>query len=203
MLFQILKVLVGFYYKVFLGLKVTGRENIPENEAFVLCANHLSLQDPILLTLVMGKRVRYMAKEELFKNKFLASIIRFFGAFPVQRGSGDMGIVTASSAIIDGGEILMIFPQGTRDKKRKGLKGHTGAARIACMSGVKMLPVGITDKYRLFGGLRVNIGKPVDCAIYRGKEMTQPEYADITREVMGQIYELSDIHPKKRIGEGV
>ena len=72
MLFQILKVLVGFYYKVFLGLKVTGRENIPENEAFVLCANHLSLQDPILLTLVMGKRVRYMAKEELFKNKFLA-----------------------------------------------------------------------------------------------------------------------------------
>ena len=71
MLFQILKVLVGFYYKVFFRLKVTGRENIPKDEPFLLCANHLSLQDPILLTLVMGKKLRYMAKEELFKNKLL------------------------------------------------------------------------------------------------------------------------------------
>lgn len=202
MLFQILKVLVGFYYKVFFRLKVTGKENIPQNEPFLLCANHLSLQDPVLLTLVMGRKLRYMAKEELFKNKLLAPVIRSFGAFPVKRGSGDMGIIEASSEIVENGEILMVFPQGTRDKQRKGLKGHTGAARIACRSGVKILPVGITDNYRLFGRLRVHIGSPVDCAPYQGKELSQAEYAGITRSVMERIYDLSGIQPKKRIGDG-
>ena len=84
-----------------------------------------------------------MAKEELFKNRFFAWLIRNLGAFPVSRGKGDTGVLDTAVNRLKSGRSLIIFPEGTRSKDGKVHRGHSGAAVISARSQKKIVPVGI------------------------------------------------------------
>ena len=148
-------------------LRVTGREHVPDGGC-VLAASHWSNFDPWPLGIPLFPRrfLRFMAKKELFWPP-LGWIIRAAGAFPVDRGMGDLQALQTAAELCRVGHAVVMFPEGTRRskgmRKRHAPRWHTGAARIALDAGVPLVPAAIAGTERLSRGgpLRVAYGRPV------------------------------------------
>jgi len=183
-------VVMGLY-----RLRVRGLEHLPEG-GFVLAANHTSNFDPWALgiPLLPRRQLRFMAKSELF-NPVLAPILRAGGAFKVRRGESDVEAMRTAAGLVRSGEIVVMFPEGTR--RRKGLRkrhvarAHTGAARIALNAGAPLVPVAIagTDRLLRLGPLRVTFGEPLELSDLAG--LDQKSAAEkATERLMTRIEEL-------------
>ena len=176
-------------------LRVRGLEHVPEG-GFVLAANHTSNFDPwpLGIPLLPQRQLRFMAKAELF-NPVLAPILRAGGAFKVRRGEGDFEAMRTAVELVREGEIVVMFPEGTR--QRKGLvkkhqaRPHTGAARIALTGGVPLVPaaIGGTDRLLRLGPLRVAYGPPLDLSDLEGQEAKAAAKV-ATERLMAKIDEL-------------
>jgi 1-acyl-sn-glycerol-3-phosphate acyltransferase len=119
--------------------KVNGREHLPREGGVILVSNHLSNADPpILGAAVARRRVRFMAKQELFKYPF-GIVPRLYGAFPVKRFEADLGALMNAERLLKRGEILGMFPEGTRTRTGVIGKPHPGTALIAIRSGVPVV----------------------------------------------------------------
>jgi 1-acyl-sn-glycerol-3-phosphate acyltransferase len=150
-------------------LRARGLENVPAQGGAVLAANHTSNLDPWPLGLPLFPRrwLRFMAKSELYWFP-LRYVLRAAGAFQVRRGEGDTDAIETAIELAREGEIVVMFPEGTR--RRKGLRkkhearAHTGAARIARDAGVPLVPAAIrgTDRLSRLGPFRVVYGTPIE-----------------------------------------
>ena len=173
-----------------------GLENLPPTGGYVLAANHTSNFDPwpLGLPLLPERQVRFMAKVELF-NPVLAPIVRAGGAFPVRRGEHDVEAIETAIALVRAGEIVAMFPEGTR--QRKGVvkkfepRPHTGTARIALGADAPLVPAAIagTDRLTRLGPLRVAYGRPVPLDDLRGQDMSVAARV-ATDRLMAAISEL-------------
>jgi 1-acyl-sn-glycerol-3-phosphate acyltransferase len=149
-------------------LRARGVEHLPEG-GFVLAANHTSNFDPwpLGLPFLPRRQLRFMAKAELF-NPLLAPFLRAGGAFKVRRGEGDVEAMRTAVKLVRAGEIVVMFPEGTRQKKglrkKHSARPHTGAARIALAAEAPLVPAAIagTDRLSRLGPLRVAYGPPLD-----------------------------------------
>jgi 1-acyl-sn-glycerol-3-phosphate acyltransferase len=169
-------------------LRAEGVENVPEEGGFVLAANHLSNFDPWPLGIPLFPRrfLRFMAKSELFWWP-LGPLIRSGGAFKVRRGEADMEAVQTAVDLVRDGQVVVMFPHGTR--QRKGLvkkyqpRAHSGAARIALEAGVPLVPAAIagTDRLLRLAPLRVRYGKPLDLDGLDAREATMKLMAELDR----------------------
>jgi 1-acyl-sn-glycerol-3-phosphate acyltransferase len=176
-------------------LRARGLEHIPEG-GFVLAANHTSNFDPwpLGIPFLPSRQLRFMAKAELF-NPILAPFLRAGGAFKVRRGEGDVEAMRTAARLAKDGEIVVMFPEGTRNKKglRKKFEArpHTGAARIALAARVPLVPAAIagTDRLRRLGPLRVAYGEPIDVSDLEGMD-TKSAATIATERLMSRIHEL-------------
>jgi len=154
------------YFKLFFRAETQGRENIPENESFIIAATHSSYFDPLIVRMAMKRNVAFMAKEELFKVPVLSQIIEGLGAFSVNRKKLEISTIKSAKFIVFKTKwLLCLFPQGTRIPGRKVGKINKGIGYLAKVTGSRVLPVGIDIKRGvcpLFGKLVVKIGKPID-----------------------------------------
>ena len=121
-------------------VRVTGAQRIPARGAAILVANHESMFDPWLLALATPRPVRYMAKAELWRVPLVARVLEAFGAFPVERGTGDGSAMSRAASLLRAGEVIAIFPQGT-SKQLPDRVFHRGAARLALATGAPIVPV--------------------------------------------------------------
>lgn len=160
-LYQFGRGIVNTVFHIFFQYKVTGRENIPVDENFVVCANHSSNLDPPFVGVAVEKQICYMAKEELFSFKPFGKLITALGAFPIKRGKSDISALRGAIRKIKSGQSVAVFPEGGRNNRKQLRRGKHGAALIAAHAEVKILPIGIAGKYRPFGNLCANIGKPL------------------------------------------
>ncbi|WP_027417469.1 lysophospholipid acyltransferase family protein [Aneurinibacillus terranovensis] len=151
-----------FIFIVFYRWNVIGRENVPQEEGIVLCCNHISNWDPMLLGSGIERQVHFMAKEEIFKVPIVGRLVRAFGSFPIKRGAGDRQAIRRSLEIVEEGKVLGIFPEGSRSKTGKPGKALPGAAMIALKTKVRIVPVFIKGPYRLFRPITIIYGRPVD-----------------------------------------
>ena len=133
-----------------------------------------------------------MAKKELFDIKLLAPLISALGAFPVDREGADIGAIRQSLQTVKDGRKLLIFPEGTRVKQPGQVTPKSGAGMMAIRAGVKMVPVFIGTKKRLFRKTVITFGKPFAPA-YTGRKGTVEEYQANTDEVMRRAYELGGV----------
>ncbi|HYX88141.1 MAG TPA: lysophospholipid acyltransferase family protein [Gaiellaceae bacterium] len=176
-------------------LRATGLEHLPAG-GFVLAANHTSNFDPwaIGMPLFPRRQVRFMAKAELF-NPVLGPILRAGGTFKVRRGEGDREAMRTATELVTQGEIVVMFPEGTRRekglRKRHVARPHSGAARIALAAGAPLVPAAIAGTERLsrLGPLRVGYGEPLDLSDLGGLE-TKRAAAAATDRLMARIEEL-------------
>ena len=187
----------GVYYlgrallSVLFPATVEGLDRLPRN-GVLLCPNHSSNWDPILIICALGREVnlRIMGKNQLFKIPILRSFMRKMGVFPVDRGHSDIGAVKNSIQTLKDGAMLMVFPEGTRVRgKKNAVRPKGGIAMIAIRSGAKLLPVYIGVKKRLFAKVPIIFGKPF-APEYTGRKGTAEEYQANADEVMRRAYAL-------------
>lgn len=176
-------------------LRARGLENLPRS-GFVLAANHLSNFDPWPLGLPLFPRryLRFMGKSELFWTP-LKQIIVAAGAFPVRRGERDLEAIDTAVELVQDGHIVVMFPEGTRQKKglRKKYqpKPHTGAARIALTADAPLVPAAIvgTDRLSRLEPLRVAYGPPLELEDLRGQDPREAAQT-ATERLMAEIERL-------------
>ena len=191
--YKIVRAILNFVFFTCLGLKVEGRENIPDTGAIIVAPNHKSYWDPPVIGVAFHNRViHYMAKEELFKNPIFGWVIRQFGTFPVKRGTVDRTAVRQAVRELKSGNPLGIFPEGTRIR-REGLgRFHSGMASLALMTGTPVIPVavlGSMDLPKRNGPLAVLVGKPIEVEKERP---TDEKVAELNERVKGEIQRLMD-----------
>ena len=182
--------------KLLFRLRATGTEHLPREGGYVLSPNHLSNLDPwpLGLPLFPHRQIRFMAKVELFHSP-LRPILKFGGAFPVRRGEGDTEAIETAVQLVREGEVVAIFPEGTR--RKKGLvkkhqpRPHTGAARVALEADVPLVPAAIagTDRLARLGPLRVAYGPPVRLDDLREQDLRDASQVGTDR-LMAAIAEL-------------
>ena len=192
--------LYAVLYKIFAGLvrfihnvRITGEENVPKSGALLVCPNHLSNYDVLIVAASLKTRqVRYFAKAELFKIPLLSQLIRALGAFPVKRGVGDVSAIKNTLSLLKDGEAVGFYPQGTRypgvDPRNTEVK--PGIGMIAYRSGAPILPICIqTKKYRVlpFRRVWVRIGKPIPVSELNIKDGVSSEFTSASRYVFSKI----------------
>lgn len=156
-------------FRLLYRLEAHGQEHLPEDGGFVLAANHQSNFDPwpLGLPLFPERYLRFMGKSELFWWP-MSAFIGAAGAFKVRRGQGDRHAMETAVELVRNGEIVVMFPEGTRQAKglvkRHQPRAHTGAARIAQEAGAPLVPAAIkgTDRLARLGKLKVVYGEPVE-----------------------------------------
>jgi 1-acyl-sn-glycerol-3-phosphate acyltransferase len=190
-------ILTGPPVKLLFRLKASGMEHLPREGGFVLSANHLSNLDPwpLGLPLFPRRQIRFMAKAELFRSP-LRPILKHGGAFEVRRGEGDTTAIETAVQLAREGEVVAIFPEGTRRQKgmvkKRQARPHTGAVRVALEAGVPLIPAAIagTDRITKLGPLRVAYGPPVRLDDLReGRDMREAAQVG-TERLMAAIREL-------------
>lgn len=153
-------------FKLVYRLEVYGKENIPDDNNFIVAANHLSTLDPPLVCGVMNKPVAYMAKKELFENPFLCWWLNWLGAFAVDREKLGVSTIKTVKNLKNTGWVLGIFPQGTRQEAGEISHVTKGFASLAKSTKCGILPVGITGtqevkRFPFSGKIIVRIGKVI------------------------------------------
>ena len=211
---RLYKLLSGVIRKLY-RIEIVGAENEPSEGPFLVCANHISNQDVVILAASLKHQVRFLAKAELFKVPLLGGLIKALGAYPVERGKGDVGAIKNTLKLIDAGEVVGIYPQGHRyagihpaDSEVKG-----GIGLILTKKRIPVLPVAIQTnnfKMRIFKKTKLIIGKPMYIDV--PTEMTGKKndfYNEISAEVFTHICGLFDKNvtpqpkaPRFLLGEG-
>jgi 1-acyl-sn-glycerol-3-phosphate acyltransferase len=169
--------------------QVTGRENVPRSGPLIVVSNHLSNADPPILGAGLAhRRIRWMAKIELFKMPF-GAIPRLWGAFPVRRFEADLPALLNAERILKRGEVLGMFPEGHRSRTGTIGSPHPGSALIALRSGAPVLPCAVIGTEQLGRPLnllrkprvRVAIGRPIQVEAVR--RPTEQQVSELTEHL--------------------
>ncbi len=180
-------------FKLIFPYKVKGIENLQalEGKGVIICCNHISVVDPVFVLMGQKRPVYYMAKAELFRKKFIAWILgNVMGAFPVERGKGDMTAVNYAFDLVNGGEILGIFPQGTCVRSRELGKPKSGAALIAARTGATVVPTCLVTKdfhVRAFRRTTLVFGTPLTSEDLQVVNEEHPKLRHASRMIMESI----------------
>jgi len=149
-------------------VEVRGVENVPAVGPCILVANHESLIDPWILCLATPRRVRFMAKAELWRYPGIRWAMEAYGTFPVERGNGDTGAMRRAGELLAAGELLGMFPRGT-SKPTGSRVWHRGAARLALAHGAPLVPIRLVATRQLLPRrpIRVLVGIPIEVSQQR------------------------------------
>lgn len=173
-------------------VKLIGAENEPEDGTFLICANHISEADPLILGACLKHNPRYMAKKELMKVPVIGKLITALGAYPIDRGGNDVAAIRKTVDFLKNGESVIMFPQGTRCRgvDPAETRFRNGCALIAARAGVPVLPIYIGTKnfsVRLFRRVTVKVGKPISCDEITGAETGREDFASGASLVFSRI----------------
>ena len=190
---KFLKGLFWFMSIIIYRIKIKGKENIPEEGAALICPNHVHGLDSVLVVVHAKRKINVLAKEELFENKALNWLGKVFGAYPVKQNSADLSAIKTSLKLLKNKELLLIYPEGTRNGMAKGAPVKNGPMTIAIKAGVPIIPVGIKGSFKVFSKIRVNIGKPMYFNEYKDKVNDKEVVSKLTEDLMKEIVRLRDM----------
>ncbi|HAI20632.1 MAG TPA: 1-acyl-sn-glycerol-3-phosphate acyltransferase [Clostridiales bacterium UBA8153] len=140
--------------------EVEGAHLLVKEGPVLLCANHIAWWDPPLISVASHRKVSFMAKEALFGNRLVGRLLKLLGAFPVRRHVPDRAAIQHALGLLEHGQVVGMFPEGTRSRSGELQKGLHGAALLALRSGAWVVPAGIVGAYRPGGRPRIRFGRP-------------------------------------------
>ena len=181
--------------KIFFPFKVYGLDNIPAEGAFVYASNHISYLDPVVLAISCRRRISFVAKDTLFKNKPFGLFLAHLDAFPIKRDSADIGAIKETLRRLKQGRAVLIFPEGTRVQDPAHREVQSGIGMIVAKSGVPVIPVHVAGtsevlpegaKFFRRHEISIHIGEPINFS---------PElpYQTIAQQIMVQIDALASL----------
>ena len=188
-------VLIWLYWlvaKVIYFIRFEGMENLPKDRCVIMMGNHQHIFDPLALALCARDReIHFMGKKELWNNKLLGWLFTRVHGFPVDRGNMDMAAIRTAMQVLDDGETLGIFPEGTRSKTGHMLPILSGAPMMALRSKRDVVPVYIDGNYKLFRKITVRVGKPIEMEDLRAMRVNKDSIEELTRRIEASFAELS------------
>ena len=172
---------------------IKGRKNMPEGKALV-CCNHISNWDMVLYYLNTSRRMKIMAKKQMFKNKLVGAVIKNWGAFPVDREGNDITAIKNSIKFLKEGKKLFIFPEGTRLKDKTKVLGDlkSGLAMIAIKTKTPIVPIWIAKRPRLFRKSVYITGKPFELDEFYDQKLDEETLLKATEVVREKMLELRE-----------
>ena len=195
---KIVRIIVAFfifiYCKIVYRVKIVGKENVPKEGALLFCGNHRTYLDPPLITVTAGRKMSFMAKEELKNNLGIRFLCFAFDGIWLKRDSKDISALKSAMKILKNGGCIGIFPEGTRNGMEKNdgqLKN--GASYMALKTGAKIVPIGIQGEAKPFTKNVIIYGEPIDCSKYMsGKKADKESEEKVTQELKEQIIMLTN-----------
>jgi len=199
--YSIVRGLVVGICRSYLRLRVVGLENVPREGSFVFAPTHRSTIDIPVASAATRRRMRFMGKDSIWKYKPIGKIMTGLGAFPVTRGSADLEALKRCIAIVQSGEPLVMFPEGTRHYGPEVQPLFDGAAYIALKTGVPIVPAAIAgtedvmrsgSKAIRFKKCRMVIGKPIAADVPGGGRASREQIGDLTVQLQNELQRLLD-----------
>ena len=191
-MYRFLKAFFTAYFKLLFRIEYRGLENIPEGGGYILCPNHVSAYDPLIIA--CGESVpqcSFLAKEELFKIPVIRHLAKSIDIVPIKRGEGDLGAMKKAIGLINDDKILIIFPEGTRSKNGKIGEGKGGVAFIAKRTECLVIPCSINHKPKLFRKIKVEFRKPMKLKEYIVEKSLEPATKALMNEISAGVEELN------------
>ena len=159
--YDFLRFVVRWGSKLAFRLKVENREVLDQEKPYILCANHLSWVDGLIMAVIQRKhRIRMMVKKEAFKNKFVAWCCKLVFFFPVDRNGADVNAIKTAMRTVKEGHPLVIFPEGTRSKTQELLPFHDGPISLAHQLKIPIITAGRTNRVKIWGKVAVHLSEP-------------------------------------------
>jgi len=193
MLYSFVCTLAVICTKIFFRLEVVGFENIPRKGGIIIASNHLSLLDPIIVAaacLLGHRKIEFMAKAELFRNRIFGRFISYLHAFPISRNRRDITAIKEAMKRLKAGKVLLMFPEGQRSKDANLLDAQSGIGLLAKRTNTPILPTFIkgTDRALPKGGRFI---RPKKVTVYFGDlysiEEKELSYSQIAEQAMSKV----------------
>src|ERR1700689_1600999 len=167
-LYWTLRAILVPFFLLYFRLQRPGREHLPRTGPLLLASNHRSFLDPFVIGTLVRRPVYYMAKRELFEKRWQALLLNALGAFPVDRGAGDRDAMSTARAILERGDCVVVFPEGTRVRPGPLGSPRRGIARLALETGTPVAPVAVIGSNAVRRGwgirprkVRLRVGRPL------------------------------------------
>ena len=179
---------------LFFAFRITkvGNENEIENGGIIYAANHMSCYDPVVIAATSKRQIAFMGKKELFKFKPFGYILKSLGAFPVNRGKGDIGAVKTGLNILKQDKVMMLFPEGKRVDKGEIVPAKPGVAMFAIHAKVPVLPIKICGDYKFMHKIKIIYGKPIYFDEYYDQKLTTEKLTELSQSILDNIYSLEE-----------
>lgn len=208
MFYHLLKhVILGPLLRLLFRPRIEGLENIPEDGAAIIAGNHLSFSDHFLMPAILKRRITFLAKAEYFtgpgvKGRLTAAFFRSAGQIPVDRSGKDAGqaALREGLGVLSKGELLGIYPEGTRSHDGRLYKGKVGVAAMALGAAVPVVPCAMVGTFEIqppgqkipsIRRVTIRFGRPLDFSRYEGMEGERAVLRAVTDEIMYEILALS------------
>lgn len=184
---------VYIYSKIVYRVKVIGHENIPKTGPVIFCSNHKSFLDPPLIQVTCGRDdTRFLAKQELTKNHFFAFLGKAFNVILVKRDEKDLASMKEAIKTLKNNNAIAIFPEGTRNGLKKGIKPKTGVSYFALNSNAILIPIGIKGGEKPFQKTTITYGKPLNLDEFKENKKDRSVFEKATSKIMENIVELAN-----------
>ncbi len=172
LLYLVARAILQPFFLVYFRMQRIGREHIPASGPVIIASNHRSFMDPFVIGMMLRRPTYFVAKTELFHNRFVAWLLSSLGAFPVERGRGDSDAMTTARQILERGDVVVIFPEGTRT--RPGALGtpKRGVGRLALETGAPVVPIALIGTEAIRRGWRI---RPHKVRIRAGRPLRFPQ----------------------------
>ncbi len=172
------------FFHVYFRMTRIGREHIPAKGPVIVAANHRSFLDPFVIATMARRPMYYVAKKELFRRRWMGWILNALGAFPVDRGAGDADSIETAKAILARGDIVLIFPEGTRTRPGSLGKPRRGVGRLALETGTPVVPVAVIGTEAVRRGWRI---RPHKVRIRAGRPLRFPTVEHVSPALAGAV----------------
>jgi len=182
--------------KTLFGFRVHHADRVPLEGAVIVASNHVSLADPPVIGASIPRGIYYLGKRELFKNRFLRAVVTDLNTIPVSRGRPDRAAFRRIARLLEEGQAVLFFPEGTRGPGDRLLPGKIGLGKMAMDAGVDIVPAHISSsnclRKTLFRQRRlvVRFGPPLSAQWIRQQGQGKPAYRRVVDEVMRHIEDL-------------
>ncbi len=194
MLYTILRGICKIIALIIFRVKVTNADNFNKtNGRCIICCNHISMIDPVLIACFVKRKINFMGKKELFDVPILKNILKGVGVFPVDRTGVSLSAIKYAISLLKEDKVLGIFPEGTRVKEFNEENAKSGVSMIANMSNSLIVPVFIRSKFKLFSKVEIIFGEPTN--YFEGIEgkITSEHHTEIGKQILRDIYSLDKV----------